>query len=164
MGDFVDYGDLQVIGWSNTGLLAYIFSPITVLACEWEQYFYIYDLVNNKQITRIFACSVDWSDTYNNTIREIINKLEENNIKPGDNQKLNQIDTRIERSIPNFEIYLTKQDQEILLFTLKNTSELYNILKADGYLVSPFDQNLKAVVFPCREGVEDVYVFGLKNE
>ncbi len=94
----------------------------------------------------------------------IINKLEENNIKPGDNQKLNQIDTRIERSIPNFEIYLTKQDQEILLFTLKNTSELYNILKADGYLVSPFDQNLKAVVFPCREGVEDVYVFGLKNE
>ena len=159
-----DYGEFKLIGWSKNGLIAYMFFPMTSVACETEDYFYIYDLKNNKEIWYKFACSVDWTDPDNKTVNEIINKLNEYDFYPGNNQRLNSIETKIEKKDSIINLYQIRSNENILMHSLNIKERYYNIIQSDGYLISPFDENLYAILFGYYQDIENVYILGFRNE
>ncbi|MBN1952141.1 MAG: hypothetical protein JW801_13145 [Bacteroidales bacterium] len=158
------FGDFRLIGWSETGLIAYLFNPMTSVACETEETLYIYDLVNNYQVWRKFACSVDWTDPQDRTVKECIGKLTEYQIKPATAITLKPMDTKIERADSTIKVFQIKGDQQLLLASLKLQKDCFSMLEADGYLVSPLNENLYAVLLPYLCDIEDVCVLGWEGK
>jgi len=157
------FGDFRFVGMTENGLIAYIFSPLTVVACEWEEHFYIYDLINNKLVWEKFACSVDWKSVENKTVKECAMKLNEYKFKSIDIPKINSIRTEISENDSLISIYFIDNESKKLLTTVKKEQANSKIYEAIGYFNSPFDKDLFILIFPSSDDIEDVFVYGLKN-
>jgi len=157
------FGDFKLVGWSKNGLIAYIFSQSTTIACDREERFYIYDLKNNKLVWQMFACSVDWNNLNNKYVSDCIDHLVVNGFTPSNSILINPIKTKVsvKDSINYIEIYSNKEHK-----VTTATPQKYpfcKIQKSCGYITSPYDKKLLAIIFPTSCDVETVFIYGIKD-
>jgi len=157
------HGDLKFVGMTQDGLIAYINFPMTSIACETEEYFFIYDLNENEIVWRKFACSVDWQDKENKTVLEIIDKLNYYNFESLNLPEIYAINTEIVESDSLISIYYLDNEIKNLLTVYEKGQNVYRVHKATGYFVSPFDPKLHIFILPAESDIEEVFVYGLKK-
>ncbi len=155
-----DFGELRIVGWSENGFVSYIFSPMSVLACEWEEYFYIYNFIDNKMVWEKFACSVDWNDRRNKTVSECIKKLNEYNLVPADQPMIYPINAE---SYDN-DTFITVYKLNDLLKSIYKDNSTRKILQPVGYIKPPLTQNRKILLFPVESDIEEFLIYGVKSE
>jgi hypothetical protein len=158
----IDYGGFRLVGWSKNGLIAYIFSQLTTIACEREERFYIYDLKNNKSVWQMFACSVDWNNSNNKYVSDCIDHLIANGFTPANSIFIKPIKTKVsvKDSVNYIEIYGNKRQKFTTITPQKYP--FCQIQNACGYITSPYDKKLLAIIFPSSCAVETVFIFGIK--
>ncbi|MFC2152846.1 hypothetical protein ACFLSE_10010 [Bacteroidota bacterium] len=161
--ELYEHADFKFVGMTQDGLIAYINFPMTSIACETEEYFFIYDLTKNQIVWRKFACSVDWQDKENKTVSEIIEKLDYYNFEPVNLPEVHVIKTEIVESDSLISIYYFDSESKKILTIYKKGQNVYRVHEATGYFISPFDSKLKIFILPAESDIEEVFVYGLKE-
>jgi len=158
-----EFGELKIVGWTENGLIAYIFSPKTTLLHDKEECFYIYDLINNKFVWEKFSYNVDWNNSENEIVAECIVKLYEYNFVKNTFPELNPSNVRI-LQIGDFTKVIDNTGEKMkVLLSVDSRYKTCEMFKTIGYFVSPFDKELSVFIFPIQCELEKVWFCGIKN-
>ena len=109
------HADFKFVGMTQDGLIAYINFPMTSIACETEEHFFIYDLIKNQIVWKKFACNVEWQDNEDITVLEIIEKLNYYNFEFLNLPEIHNINTEIIESDSLISIYYFDNEGKSLL-------------------------------------------------
>ncbi len=164
----VHYGELKIIGFSNTGYVAFSFDPNTVIVCDSEPQFYIYDLNNNMMIYDIIICdaydTIHQNDQKTELLAVLDHKLDSLEILKTENHILNE-ENQFEIFNGDTIIQINHQDKLVKTINVGGSyEEFYRVYESCGNIKSPFDKSLKAIFFPADSDIESILVLGMKNK
>lgn len=139
-----------------------MYYSIANIACEEDEHLVIYDLIDNKEVWRKYSCSFRSEDPY---VIEFIEMLEKFEIKKTKNNSQGEIDTHIEEDDDKIYVYVKDSTNNNLVAKYEKSYQISKMFKSYYCFVSPFYDDLIAVVFPIiREDIESLLIMGIRME